>query len=1052
MPAAIHVSFPPAFIKKQCLIYICLASCALLAAAFMDRRPSFPIIPTGHAHRSLPAPAAAGLASLPREAQSSVSAALGRDRSDYQARAHGEGFRAENVRHNLAADFTSAGVEVRSGNGLWKLALHSYGYGNTLKPVGAAAPRVDRNRVEYRRGPLTEWYVNGPLGLEQGFTLNVRPGCRGTACRTLAPSHDAIRGGQSPRVGQALPLLSQTGNEPLTVALALSGDVTAAVDPNQTGMTLTSRDGRAVLRYTGLVARDAGGKDLHAWLEVRGAKLLLEVDDTRARYPVVIDPWVQLVAFTGSDWSYPDSVATDGNTVVVGDTCANGCNGAAYVLVRLASGWTQVAELTPLDTRSTPYGFPSGENLGWSVAVAGDTVVVGATLASCYYVCAPGAAYVFVKPASGWTNMTQTAMLTASDGTLDDWFGESVSISGNTVVVGASYVGAAYVFVQPATGWANMTETAKLTSSDGVGIGWSVAISGNTAVGAPGEFGLDGDACYGSSAYVFVEPASGWANMTETAKLTPSDGGCANSASISGNTVVVGDPVANVGGEAYVFVKPASGWTSMPETAKLTASDVASSDLFGLTAAISGNTVAVGALQAGSSGVGGVYVFVQPTSGWTSMNETAELTASGGALGDSYDQAFFESIGGNVVVALGETGAAYIFVDTSVMVSPSQVDFGYVPPGTTSPAQEVTLTNNESTELSFTVGVTGEFAESDSCGGTVAASGGTCKLYITFHPTTLAHQTGMLSIIDTGPCSPQQVSLTGTDIQPLITLSPTSLSFGNQAINTTSSARLVTIENSGTDLLTLTSITPSGDFAAPSNTCSTTLNPGATCTVDVTFTPTALVSFQGTLTITDNNKGVPGSTQSIALTGAGTYPKPYIKSLSPTSATAGGAAQTLTIDGAHFLSTTTVTFHGLAHKPTFVSATQLEIILSASDQALGGTYAVQVTNPAPGGGESNVQDFTVDYPKPYIKSLSPASATAGVAAQTLTINGSRFFSTSTVDFHGVAHKPTLVSSTELKITLSATDQAKAGTYAVQVSNPAPGGGESNVQDFTVNSK
>ena len=86
-----------------------------------------------------------------------------------------------------------------------------------------------------------------------------------------------------------------------------------------------------------------------------------------------------------------------------------------------------------------------------------------------------GAAYVFTEPGSGWANMTQTAKLTASDGAADDRFGDSVSISGNTVVVGApnatvggnSGQGAAYVFTEPGSGWANMTQTAKLTASDG---------------------------------------------------------------------------------------------------------------------------------------------------------------------------------------------------------------------------------------------------------------------------------------------------------------------------------------------------------------------------------------------------------------------------------------------------------------------------------------------------------------------------------------------------------------------------------------------------------
>ncbi len=177
---------------------------------------------------------------------------------------------------------------------------------------------------------------------------------------------------------------------------------------------------------------------------------------------------------------------------------------------------------------------------------------------------------------------------------------------------------------------------------------------------------------------------------------------------------------------------------------------------------------------------------------------------------------------------------------------------------------------------------------------------------------------------------------------------------------------------------------------------------------------------------------------------------PTISSLSPTSATAGTAAQTLTINGTKFVSTSTVTYHAVAHTPTFVSSTKLTITLSASDQATGGTYAVVVTNPAPGGGVSTSVNFTVNNSVPTISSLSPTSATAGTAAQTLTINGTKFVSTSTVTYHAAAHTPTFVSSTKLTITLSASDQATTGTYAVVVTNPAPGGGASNSVNFTVN--
>ena len=183
----------------------------------------------------------------------------------------------------------------------------------------------------------------------------------------------------------------------------------------------------------------------------------------------------------------------------------------------------------------------------------------------------------------------------------------------------------------------------------------------------------------------------------------------------------------------------------------------------------------------------------------------------------------------------------------------------------------------------------------------------------------------------------------------------------------------------------------------------------------------------------------------------GGQPRPTLASLSPASATAGAAAQTLTINGTNFLSTSTVAYNSAAHTEKFVSATQLTIQFSAADQATAGIFTVEVTNPEPGGGSSKSATFTVNNPAPTISSLSPTSATAGAAAQTLTINGTDFVSISSVTYNGVAHTAKLSSSTQLTITLSASDQATAGTYPVVVTNPAPGGGASNAVNFTVSS-
>lgn len=178
-------------------------------------------------------------------------------------------------------------------------------------------------------------------------------------------------------------------------------------------------------------------------------------------------------------------------------------------------------------------------------------------------------------------------------------------------------------------------------------------------------------------------------------------------------------------------------------------------------------------------------------------------------------------------------------------------------------------------------------------------------------------------------------------------------------------------------------------------------------------------------------------------------PAPSITSLSPSSAVAGAAAQTLTINGTNFLSTSTVTYNGVAHTAAYVSATQLTISLSANDQATAGTYPVVVTNPAPGGGGTNAVNFTVNNPGPAITSLSPASLIAGAVVQTLVISGSGFVQTSTAAYNGAAHSVTFTSSSVLGIQLSASDLATAGTYPVVVTNPSPGGGVSNTYNFTV---
>ncbi|MGA2257593.1 MAG: hypothetical protein ABSG53_23270, partial [Thermoguttaceae bacterium] len=370
------------------------------------------------------------------------------------------------------------------------------------------------------------------------------------------------------------------------------------------------------------------------------------------------------------------SVSISGNTIVVGAVLADNSEGAAYVFTEPSSGWadmTQVARLTASD------GAASDE-FGSSVSISGNTIVVGASEATIGANSQQGAAYVFTEPASGWANMTQTAKLTASDGTANDEFGVSVSISGNTLVVGADNPyhvdpeGAAYVFAKPDSGWANMTQTAKLVASDGTAndfFGGSVSISGNTVVVGAWEATVGADSQQGA-AYVFTESVSGWANMTQTAKLIASGGAAYDyfgvSVSISSNTVVVGAfGASSQKGAAYVFAEPVSGWANMTKSAKLTASDGEAGDFFGISVSISGNTIVVGADNAtigANSQQGAAYVFTQPISGWEDMTETAKLTASDGVAGDYFGISVSIS-GDTIVVGATEFGESSGGGDTS---------------------------------------------------------------------------------------------------------------------------------------------------------------------------------------------------------------------------------------------------------------------------------------------------------------------------------------------------------------------------------------------------
>jgi hypothetical protein len=213
--------------------------------------------------------------------------------------------------------------------------------------------------------------------------------------------------------------------------------------------------------------------------------------------------------------------------------------------------------------------------------------------------------------------------------------------------------------------------------------------------------------------------------------------------------------------------------------------------------------------------------------------------------------------------------------------------------------------------------------------------------------------------------------------------------------------------------------------------------------------PAGDIATGGTPSVTVMNP-TPGGGASSALTFTIDNPLPTASSLSPASATEGGAAFTLTVTGTNFVSSSAVEWKGKELKTTYVSGTKLTAPVPAGDIAKTGTASVTVMNPTPGGGASSALTFTIDNPLPTATKLSPASATAGGAAFTLTVTGTNFISSSAVEWKGKELKTTYVNSTKLTASVPASDIAAGGTPSVTVMNPTPGGGTSNGLTFTIN--
>jgi hypothetical protein len=256
-----------------------------------------------------------------------------------------------NAANGFTAQVQGGALQVCDGPDTWIAAPTGLGFGQTLVQLGDASISTNSNRVDCEYGAVDEWFVNGPGGLEQGFTV----------ARESQPGDDSA----------------------LTVELAISGNLRTTVTPAGDGLSLAPAGGTTVLQYAGLSACDATGKELPASMEIHddGNRQFLQihVNAAGAQGAITIDPSLQEAILTAQapvNDNFGVSVCVDQSTVVVG------AYGAAYVFTQPAGGWNSLVQPMDPTAKLTAPDAASGGEFGDAVGISGNIVVVGPPLAT----------------------------------------------------------------------------------------------------------------------------------------------------------------------------------------------------------------------------------------------------------------------------------------------------------------------------------------------------------------------------------------------------------------------------------------------------------------------------------------------------------------------------------------------------------------------------------------------------------------------------------------------------------------------------------------------
>ncbi|HTY97271.1 MAG TPA: hypothetical protein VMB91_09545 [Solirubrobacteraceae bacterium] len=469
-------------------------------------------------------------------ARAVASGALGAGSASYRVGARADGdFAAYNPAQRLSATFGATGVQVAAGGTTVGLQTVAAGFGASPGTLAGSSPRASSNRVSYSHPGIDEWYANGPLGLEQGFTV-ARPAGAGA-------------------VGRQLTIAIGVGGSDVQPVLAAGGRSVSF-----------ERAGRTVLLYGDLSATDARGRALPSSLGVEKGRIVLRVDTSRARYPLRVDPLVQNGALLEGEGEKAlgglhVALAADGDTLLItGREQGFMESGDVWVFVRSGSSWTQQGE--PL--KVTP---ELGEPFSLALSGDGNTALVGMASPS-------GAAWVFTRSGGTWSSGTE---LVPTSRVAGDYFGVSVALSGDgeTALVGApgniyeAVTGGVWVFKRSGETWSQQGEPLTGSEDGAQSFGDAVALSGDgdTALVGADDGSGPAHAPHIGGAWVFTRSGETWSQ--QGGKLQGSDEvgkdidfGSAVALSADGNTALISGPSDDdEAGAVWAFTRSGQTWS-----------------------------------------------------------------------------------------------------------------------------------------------------------------------------------------------------------------------------------------------------------------------------------------------------------------------------------------------------------------------------------------------------------------------------------------------------------------------------------------------------------